>query len=55
MPCFMNELLNLKWTQVDWDLNKVLSPGDHNYEREPISKIQESILRLEIEELKKNK
>ena len=26
-----------------------LRPGDHNYERQPISKVQESILRLEIE------
>ena len=32
-----------------------LRPGDHNYERQPISKVRESILRLEIEELKKNK
>ena len=32
-----------------------LSPGDSNIEREPISKVQESILRLEIENLKKNK
>ena len=31
-----------------------LGPGDHNYEREPISKVRESILRLEIEALKKN-
>ena len=23
---YKNELLNLKWTQVDWDLNKVLLP-----------------------------
>ena len=30
-----------------------LGPGDHNYEREPISKVQESILRLEIENLKR--
>tara|TARA_Y100000031_G_C8224847_1_gene387770 strand:- start:614 stop:1375 length:762 start_codon:yes stop_codon:yes gene_type:complete len=30
-------------------------PGDTNIERQPISKVQESILRLEIEELKKNK
>ena len=35
--------------------NVQLGPGDHNYEREPISKVRESILRLEIEELKKNK
>ena len=34
--------------------NVQLGPGDHNYEREPISKVQESIIRLEIEELKKN-
>ncbi len=32
-----------------------LSPGDPNIEREPISKVRESILRLEIEALKKNK
>ena len=32
-----------------------LSPGDSNIEREPISKVRESILRLEIEALKKNK
>jgi len=30
------------------------NPGDSNIEREPISKVQESILRLEIEALKKN-
>ncbi len=35
--------------------SKKLGPGDHNYEREPISKVRESILRLEIENLKKNK
>ena len=29
-----------------------LAPGNHNYEREPISKVRESILRLEIEALK---
>ena len=32
-----------------------LRPGDHNYEREPISKVRESILRLEIEALKRNR
>ena len=32
-----------------------LSPGDSNIEREPISKVRESILRLEIENLKQNK
>ena len=32
-----------------------LGPGDHNYERQPISKVREAILRLEIENLKKNK
>jgi|TARA_Y100000294_G_scaffold139483_1_gene132988 hypothetical protein len=32
-----------------------LGPGDTNIERQPISKVQESILRLELEELKKNK
>jgi len=32
-----------------------LRPGDHNYERQPISKVQESILRLEIEALKRNR
>ena len=32
-----------------------LRPGDHNYEREPISKVQESILRLEIEALKQKR
>jgi len=32
--------------------SRELSPGDHNYEREPISKVRESILRLEIEALK---
>jgi len=32
-----------------------LSPGDPNIERQPISKVRESILRLEIENLKKNK
>ena len=32
-----------------------LSPGDPNIERQPISKVRESILRLEIEALKKNK
>jgi len=35
--------------------NVQLGPGDHNYEREPISKVQESIIRLEIEALKKNR
>ena len=32
-----------------------LGPGDHNYERQSISKVREAILRLEIENLKKNK
>ena len=32
-----------------------LSPGDSNIERQPISKVRESILRLEIEALKQNK
>ena len=32
-----------------------LFPGDHNYERKPISKVRESILRLEIEALKRNR
>ena len=32
-----------------------LGPGDTNIEREPISKVRESILRLEIEALKQNK
>ena len=32
-----------------------LSAGDTNIQREPISKVQESILRLEIEALKKNR
>ena len=32
-----------------------LSPGDPNIEREPISKVRESILRLEIEALKQKK
>jgi len=32
-----------------------LSPGDPNIDRQPISKVRESILRLEIEALKKNK
>ena len=32
-----------------------LSPGDPNIERQPISKVRESILRLEIEALKNNK
>ena len=32
-----------------------LNPGDSNIERQPIDKVQESILRLEIENLKKNK
>ena len=32
-----------------------LRPGDHNYEREPISKVEESILRLEIEALKQKR
>ena len=32
-----------------------LRPGDHNYERQPISKVREAILRLEIASLKKNK
>ena len=32
-----------------------MSPGDSNIEREPINKVQESILRLEIENLKKNR
>ena len=31
-----------------------IGPGDTNIEREPISKVRESILRLEIEALKKN-
>ena len=31
-----------------------LSPGDPNIDRQPISKVRESILRLEIEALKKN-
>ena len=35
--------------------SRELTPGDHNYEREPISKVQESILRLEIEGLKRNR
>ena len=35
--------------------NIELGPGDTNIEREPISKVRESILRLELEELKKNK
>ena len=35
--------------------NIELQPGDHNYEREPISKVRESILRLEIEALKRNR
>ena len=32
--------------------SRELSPGDPNIEREPISKVRESILRLEIEALK---
>ena len=32
-----------------------LGPGDTNIERQPISKVRESILRLEIENLKQNK
>ena len=32
-----------------------LGPGDTNIERQPISKVRESILRLEIEALKQNK
>ena len=32
-----------------------LGPGDTNIEREPISKVRESILRLEIEALKRNR
>jgi len=32
-----------------------LGPGDSNIEREPISKVRESILRLEIEALKRNR
>ena len=32
-----------------------MSPGDSNIEREPINKVQESILRLEIENLKKGR
>ena len=35
--------------------SRELSPGDPNIEREPISKVRESILRLEIEALKQNK
>ena len=31
-----------------------LSPGDSNIKRRPINKVEESILRLEIEALKKN-
>ena len=37
------------------EVNVQHGPGDHNYERQPISKVRESILRLEIENLKKNK
>ena len=37
------------------DTVKKLESGDHNYEREPISKVQESIIRLEIENLKNKK
>jgi hypothetical protein len=32
-----------------------MSPGDSNIERQPINKVQESILRLEIENLKKGR
>ena len=32
-----------------------LSPGDPNIDRQPISKVRESVLRLELEALKKNK
>ena len=32
-----------------------MGPGDSNIEREPISKVRESILRLEIENLKKGR
>ena len=32
-----------------------LGPGDTNIERQPISKVRESILRLEIEALKRNR
>ena len=35
--------------------NIELGPADHNYEREPISKVRESILRLEIEALKQKR
>ena len=35
--------------------NIELGPADHNYERQPISKVRESILRLEIEALKRNR
>ena len=35
--------------------NIELGPADHNYERQPISKVRESILRLEIESLKRNR
>ena len=35
--------------------NIELGPADHNYERQPISKVRESILRLEIEALKQKK
>jgi len=32
-----------------------MSPGDSNIERQPINKVRESILRLEIENLKKGR